>query len=258
MKEFQPCRKCFHKPNERIPIGFYESILEKNGHEYKVLVECDHHKEWQQEYATFLQFKENGFDAKTWEFQFTDYKGEKSKSNLNRLENYINNFNQLDVKASVLYFSGNHNTQKTTIANIIGRKLLLKNNDVQYVTMNDFKDSFWAYATARDRNTKQEQENDYLKIRTFEKLRDCDLLIIDDAFTISLFPGGLVDIDNFIRSRIKNSKGIIFVSNYDAEKLSSIKTCSPSIASFIERETKKRNSVFVFKDDRNDIPTELF
>jgi DNA replication protein DnaC len=258
MKKFIPCRKCNHKENDRIPIGFYEDTLEKNGQKYKVLIECEHHIEWQKEYNKYLLFKKNGFDDKTWEYDFSNYVGSKSKSHLVRFEKYILNFKNVDVCSSILYFYGNHGTQKTTTANIIGKKLLLNDFDVQYVTMNTFKDIFWAYANARDRDTKREQENDYLKIQTFERIRDCDLLVLDDAFTISLFPGGLVDVDDFIRTRIKNNKGMIIISNIGIDDLKDSKNCSSAIKSFLQRETNKRNSSFLFEDIRHDIPMELF
>jgi DNA replication protein DnaC len=257
MKKFIPCRRCNHKLDSRIPIGFYESEIEKNGQKYKVIIECPHHADWQKEYNAFCQFKLNGFDEKTWDYEFSDYSGNIS-NHLIRFEKFINHFDNLDVKSSILYFYGVHDTQKTTIANIIGKKLLLKNFDVQYITMNSFKDLFWAYVNARDRDTKREQENDYLKIRNFEKIQNCDLLIIDDAFVVNLFPGGLVDIDNFIRDRIKNNKGIIFISNFSLNDLSDSKMCSPAIKSFIKRETDKRNAVFEFTDHRHNIPVDLF
>jgi DNA replication protein DnaC len=258
MKKFIPCRKCNHKPSDRVPIGFYEDIIEKNGQTYKVLIECEHHKEWQREYNSYQLFKKNGFDEKTWDYDFSSYVGIKSKSNIVRFEKFINNFDNTDVRSSILYFCGNHGTQKTTIANIIGKKLLLNGHDVHYITMNKFKDSFWAYVNARDRDTKREQENDYIKIKNFEKIKNSDLLILDDAFVVNLFPGGLVDIDDFIRTRVKENKGMIIISNFNLKELDDIKTCSKAIKSFIQRETDKRNSVFLFEDIRHDIPMELF
>jgi DNA replication protein DnaC len=256
MKRFTPCRKCGHKSHPRIPDGYYEETIKQNGQRYKVLVECDCHKRWQKEYDAFLLFKKNGFDEKTWDYQFTDYSGLKSKQNLTRLEKYVANFDNVDVKSAILYFWGSHGTQKTTTAHIVGKMLLQKGVDVQYITMSNFKDLFWAYANARDRDTKREQENDYLKIRNFEKIANCDLLILDDAFVLNLFPGGLVDVDNFIRERVKRNKGIIFISNFSIDELSESKTCSTAIKSFITRETGKQRSVFKFEDDYNDIRTE--
>jgi len=252
-KEFVPCRKC--KGNGKtIPRGYYRDTETRNGIEYKIVKECLHHKAWRLKEAAYQQFINNGFNKDYFDNSDNDYIGTESIGNIIRLKNYVERFIDEKVSSSILYFYGKNGTQKTVTANWIGSYLIQANYDVQYISMNNLLDLLW--------NSQRDEEQK----KRLLKYEDCNLVIIDEAFDKEksvIWGSGkqLGLIDDFIRERINYNKGIIFISNKEPSQIKA-EGFSISIQDLIDRELKKRDSLFIFKDNYFDnlgtIPERVF
>ena len=249
MKDFIPCRKC--KSNGKLPNGFYYKKIQKNGKEYSVVIECDHHKSWIKEKEIFLKYKKAGFKISDFDYDITSYIGNKSRDTIQRIINYTNNFK--NTKSIILYCYGNYNSQKTTIINWIGHQILSQGYSVRYILFNELLRILWD----GQRNSEYSDLIEYFK--TF------DLLIIDEAFDkekASIWASGhqIALVDELIRNRISLEKGIIFCTNVNPDNISK-NIHSEAIQNIIFRETKKNNSVLTFLDclnSINSVPEILF
>lgn len=234
MKEFIPCEKC--KGSKLVPIGFYKTIEIRNGIEYKVLKECDHHIEWRNEFTLFKSLKNMGLKEDQLKYNLSDYIGD--KENINRLENYVKNFSNESVKASILYFFGPPDTQKTTVA--ISLIKLLFNYDIKYIHFQKFIDDYISSLWDNDNNN-------------IDYYEECDLLIIDNFSDKDLSEKQLNLFEKFVQKRLSNNKGFIFISNLTISQLK-----NNNLKFILSKETKKRNSSFIFSDVVNNIPEILF
>jgi DNA replication protein DnaC len=252
MKKFVPCRKCNQPVGSRIPIGFYEDTETRNGQTYTVIRECEHHKKWYDDNMISHQYKEAGFQEKLFGYDLSSYLGEKSRSNLDRLRNFTNVFDK--AKDAILYFQGPNSCQKTTVAHWVGAEIMRRHYSVAYFAMKKLMDVLW-----------NSQREDDLKSQ-IEEWQKKDYLIIDEAFDktkLILWSSGvqLGLLDDFIRTRVHNGRGILFVSNKRIEDIVK-EGFSESIKSLLERETWRYNSYFSFVDnyldEKNSIPENLF
>ena len=102
-------------------------------------------------------------------YEFSKYVGEKSKLEVERLRNYCYVCSQKETKElaikSWIYLYGDNGTQKTTLANIIGREHIRHGIDCRYVLMKTLIDNLWN--SQRDDEAKK-KINDWL---------NCDVLI---------------------------------------------------------------------------------
>jgi DNA replication protein DnaC len=254
-KKFTPCRKCNQKANSQIPTGFYYDMIQKDGHDYKVVVECPHHQEWKRTESLYKNFIKAGFDKSKFEWEPTDYVGEKSKIQLRRIQSYVSDLDKNAKIGSVLvYMSGPNGTQKTTIANWIGRQRLLMGYSVHYVVMKKLVDTLW--------NSQRDEEAREI----IDGWKQDDLIIIDEAFDKKkngLWESGkqIGVIDEFVRERINLNKGIIFISNCSPWEIKD-NDFSISLVDLIQRELKKYDSHLIFEDNYIDTvntpPERLF
>ena len=99
-----------------------------------------------------------------------------------------------------------------------------------------------------------------------DKLLKCDVLIIDEAFSkdkIHLWQSGnqIGYIDEFLRERLNNGKGIIFISNNSPSEIES-QGFSHSIHDLVNRELLKTDGTMKMADKYFDnigqIPESLF
>lgn len=227
--KFIPCRKCSTKQGPK--PGFYYS--KKKG--YTVLVECDCHKLWIKEQEIKRKLLNASIQP---DYSFSDYKGEKSREDLNALINFTYNFKKYIYKTMV-YIWGLNGCQKTSMAQACAKELVSAGFTVQYVVMNSLLNALMA----RDAN---EEENSLIK-----KCLEVDLLIIDESFDskkVTLYKSGyqIPYLDNFIRQRFEiNKKSIMFISNKLPEEIAK-EGFEHSIQNLVERNT--RNSLLHFED----------
>jgi DNA replication protein DnaC len=245
MKNFTPCVRCQKKPGPQ--PGYYYSKIIKNNHEYRIVKECNCHKIWSKKHTLYKNYINSGFQKNDFEYDISTYLGEKSKGNLIRLQNYLKNLSDSRVISSLLYFFGKNGTQKSTVAAWIGKSILELGYTCTYVIMNDL-------ILNLHKSNMDEEIRENIQIN-----RDCDVIIIDEAFTQKAQWGGYFD--NFIKDRINKGKGIIFVSNINPNYILN-NGYDNSVQDLINREILKRDSLFIFEDSYEDnkyaIPNILF
>jgi DNA replication protein DnaC len=245
MKEFKPCHRC--KSRNGLPNGFYYKTTIQNNIEYKLVKECDCHKKWSKEKELYLKFIKSGFQENFYNYDIKSYLGTNSISNIKRFQKYIEGISNPDIRSSILYFYGINGTQKSTIANWIGKQIIQSNYDCKYILMNPL------IKLLHSANMDEEKREE------LRKYEECDIIILDEAFTQKSQWGGYLD--NFIKERIINRKGIIFISNY-APAMITEHGFDKSIRDLVEREILKRNSLFIFEDsyiaNKDKIPDILF
>lgn len=236
-KEYKQCRKCYKKPGPPGLIGYYYISESKDGNVYKVVKECECHKEWAYEYERYKLFCKSGFKEDLWNYDVNEYAGTKSSANVARLQKYVDQFTDPDVRKTIQYWWGPNGTQKSTVANWVGKQLILKHENVKLITMHNLVQLCW----------ERDNEDNGL-----DELSNCDMLIIDECFDktkVYLWKSGaqLGAIDNFIRTRMYQLKGCIFISNIKLENITE-HGFSESLKDLIYRETKKTNTVFEWQD----------
>ena len=259
MIEFKACRKCHHTKGP-VPEGYYmsESVSPRTGVKVPVMIECEHHRVWRIKKAAEKKFLDGGFNKDFFDYDIANYKGNESISNVSRLIKYVHLFDDKDVKSevvkSVLYLYGPNGTQKTTLGNWIGSELLQRGVSCQYALMKKIIDELWE-------SQRNEESKAYI-----DKLLKCDVLIIDEAFSkdkIHLWQSGnqIGYIDEFLRERLNNRKGIIFISNNAPDEIES-QGFSHSIYDLVNRELLKTdgamNMVDKYFDNIGEIPERLF
>ncbi len=259
MIEFKACRKCHHTKGP-VPEGYYmsESVNPRTGIKVPVMIECEHHRVWRIKKAAEKKFLDGGFNKDFFDYDIANYKGNESISNVSRLIKYVHLFDDKDIKnevvKSVLYLYGPNGTQKTTLGNWIGSELLQRGVSCQYALMKKIIDELWE-------SQRNEESKAYI-----DKLLKCDVLIIDEAFSkdkIHLWQSGnqIGYIDEFLRERLNNRKGIIFISNNAPDEIES-QGFSHSIHDLVNRELIKTNGamemVDKYFDNIGQIPDTLF
>lgn len=234
--KFIACEKC--KNSENLPSGYYWVSKDEG-----LAKECECHKKWYLENQSKKLFKHYGFNEKYWDYNPRTYIGKKSIENKNRLLNYITQFiENPEVRKLLLYIYGPNGTQKTSLVNFIGKRLIYEGFTVRYLLMNNLVKLLQEATFEEDFKQK------------IKKISESDLLIIDEAMDKSklmLWKSGyqLSFIDTFIRDRIQSqNKGIIFVSNVHPDKISE-QGLSISIQDFIQRECKINNTLLTFEDN---------
>lgn len=254
MDKFIPCRKCKKVEGSPIPEGYFR--LESGN-----IKECKHHVTWRRMCTLERRFKAAGFNTEFLNYEVEkDYRGQKSLAEVDRIKKYIRCFSDPTkvekAKRSILYIYGTNGTQKTTIANYIGKSLMIRHASCNYLLMKSLVDKLWA--SQRDEEAKAE----------IEKLLKCDVLILDEAFSkdkIHIWASGnqIGYVDEFLRERINNGLGTIFISNTAVDNIEA-QGFSHSIQDLVIRECKKQNAFFEMKDNyfdsisEDEIPETLF
>jgi len=257
IKPFSPCNRCSQK-NGKIPDGYFYKTIVENGHSYTVVEECRDHKVWRKNKEIYDLYVNNGFQEKDFYYDIDTYIGKKSINNIQRLKTYINKIKDIQVRSSILYLYGIPGTQKTTVAQWLGKEIIKAGFSCSYFYMKKLIDYLF------------EAPNNEDKMFWVKKVINDDVVIIDESFSknkiSSLWGDSKYNIGNlgeFIRNKVSANKGIIFISNDSPAKLLEDKFDLP-IIDIILRETTKKNSVFEFQDNyistlnENNIPEVLF
>lgn len=235
--KFIPCEKCKNN-SEGLPPGYYWASPDK-----KLAAECECHYKWEIQSQGEKLFKHYGFNEKYWNYNPRSYVGTKSLADKNRLMNYILQFEENpEVRKLLVYMYGPNGTQKTSLANFVGKSLILKGFVVRYILMNNLI-----------KDLQDMEFNEDIKAKV-EKFNEADLLIIDEAMDkskLTLYKSGYQQsfIDTFVRDRIQaKNKGILFISNVHPDKIAE-QGLSVSIQDFIQRECKINHTLLTFEDN---------
>jgi hypothetical protein len=240
MTEFTPCRNCKNKKGPK--PGFFYTEVEYAGLMSRGVVECDCHKAYVQREMLAIRAKEGDIWLAALDYNIDEqYKGKKSLKNLERLKKYAFEFDKF--KSAMVYMYGPNGTQKTTLAHWVGATVLHQGYTVKYLLMQNLLTTLT-----------NGFESDEAKMAKVERLREVDLLIVDESFSadkVTLYQSGyqLPYLDRFLRERFElKKKGIVFVSNKTPKEIESQKF-SKSIMDFVMRNTIPLKTDLEFLDN---------
>lgn len=231
MKKFEPCNICRGKEG---PAPGYVYVDMKG---YRVAQECECHRLWELESRRERAYIRAGVNTP---LDFSSYKGDLSQGSVESLKVLCNNFDRFKERTNI-YMYGPNGTQKTTMAQVVGKKLIDQGFSVKYVLMesliHDLNGGF-----------DKDEERD-ARVREY---RDVDLLIIDEAFDITkvtVYKSGyqLPYLDSFLRERYdQDRKSTLFISNVTPQDIS-VDKFGASLQNFMVRTTI--NSFLTFQDE---------
>lgn len=217
MQKFEPCGKCNNG---------WKFRYDKNGEE--IAIKCSCLKKYQAEQLLLLKLKKANISTKVADLSLQkNYIGSDNNKNIPKLLKYIDEFENKFSKVSLYFWSEQNSTQKTTIASIIGKELILKKYKVKLILMNTL---IKLLQDAPFEKEKEIQLNQYT---------NADLLIIDDCFDkskMTVYKSGyqFAFIDSFLRHRLEVvTKAVIFTSNICPTTIS--KSFNISIEKLINR-----------------------
>lgn len=149
------------------------------------------------------------------DYEWSSYVGDISRPNLEQLETLLGNLRPFLNSGASMYFSGENNTQKTSVATCFMKKVVASKFSAAYVTMKGL------YDLISDFHPTEEDQNRIYVAQT------CRLLVVDEAFDPrklhipekSTFQESILD--NFFRTRFNNLRGCLFVSNIARSDISS-------------------------------------
>jgi DNA replication protein DnaC len=178
------------------------------------------HKERSAQKKYNYRLKKSGIPEKYWDFTLDDYKGINSIISKNKVTKYCENIKSEKFQHVHLYLSGGHNTQKTTMAGIIGKEFIKLGKDVMFVRGSKFTNALLKV---------QGYNNDENINQFLDECRFCDLLIIDDIFneesSIS-FKNSKADsssVNDFFQSQIEMGiQRIVLTSNIPMNSIQNI------------------------------------
>jgi DNA replication protein DnaC len=239
--EYIQCRKCrkpIPKNKPPLPKGFYYEEVERTGTKYWVAKECECHRKWERENKIEKSFLKKGFDSSfaKWELE-NNYFDNDTQKYITKINNYLTRINDDVVRNSIIYLCGN-STQKTALANYMGRKIIGEGYSCNKI-------SYDALILLLHHANADEEEAERV-----EQLKDCDVLFIDNFMNKaqSLWGGYIL---SFLIERISNGKGIVFVSSTKPNYLVNLHTEFKEIQILIMGEIDKKNSLFFIEDNPN-------
>lgn len=257
MKPYVPCTQCesgYRKiPLKETSIGF-------------AFVRCECFLKWQREAVMEERCRRAHLRPSIYEpmpdgllyHPTKHYLGEKSRVEANKLLQYIDHFRDHFHHQS-LYLHGNHSTQKTTLAQWVGRELLERGFRVQYILMKTLIEFLvsrgWEDKEAAFAEQYQYSASDILK---------ADVLIIDEAFDpqkIVIYKSSyqIPFLDQFLREWLDvYEKPILFLSN---KKLENIQREIPALKDLfflLDRKIRLKGGELQFQDVATDVLTQNF
>lgn len=227
-KDFIPCRRC----------NFGYLFVKKNG--IDVAHMCDCLKKYTHSKKLFYKLQRANIPVSVLDYKIERYIGKKSLESVSKIKEYVSFFSSKFHNVH-LYLYGTNGTQKTRIAQYIGREILAQDFSVTYVLMNDMirnliKQGF------------QSLENDIELDRIVDSYYTVDCLIVDEAFDKSKVQWYKSDyqmsfLDSLIRKRIDVlNKATIFVSNIPVPQLQV--DFNNSIYDLVQRNTLQSQLLF--------------
>ena len=243
MTQFVPCRNCANKPGPE--PGYY--FVKFKDRPQKGVVECECHKQYALRGLLVCKAKAAGVWPEALDYNIDkDYLGTRSIDEVRRLKKYVFEFS--NYKDVMVYMHGTNGTQKTTLAHWIGMNVLHQGYSVKYLLMQ----SLLMTISGFEKDDERQQD----KIAEIERLKNVDLLIVDESFSkdkVTIYDSGyqLPFLDRFLRERCEIAqKGIIFISNKAPTEIAKQKF-STSIEAFVKRNINRPqgNTCLFFEDE---------
>jgi DNA replication protein DnaC len=244
LKSFQPCSECF----DTSPAGRhgYIKVTADWGGQY--LEECPCHVEWRKMNDLIIRMKSSGLRCDDQILFYNidkDYRGAKSIDAINKLKKFVEKPKK--YLGNLIYLVGKNGTQKSTVANWIGKMLLARHEPITTRFM--LMQSLIRFLQPDFDDDKDIHDMEYKRLT--EKTQ---VLIIDEAFSkdkVTLYKSGyqIPFLDQFLRERFdKNRLTTIFISNVLPEMIAE-NGFSASIQDFIIRNTRPIKTVLEFNDN---------
>lgn len=246
-QEFRQCRSCPRLKSDGPEPGYY---YKKVGN-YTFIQECECHKRWRESVTKTNEMLASNI---TYDFTFDNYVGSKSLKDLECLRKVASHPEYFKDK-KMIYMWGPNGCQKTSMAQALGKELILKGYTVQYTLMANLITGLVSDFSEDD--AAKEKKEYFIK-----RCSDCDFLIVDEAFDLkktTIYNSGyqIPYLDTFLRNRFEiNGKSIIFVSNVSPSNIADAtdrktgevfrESFGTSIQNLIERNVKQ--STLVFRD----------
>jgi len=186
-------------------------IFEKDGEEYASL-DPKYKKQIIQKRYEYLLVQSN-IPRFYWDIEFKDYKGENSKSNLEKVIFYAKNFKDKKFNHVHLYLYGANNSQKTAIACNIAKEIIKQGYSTKFILAGSLIDKL---IKLQGYSFNEEIYNE------INVLKQCDAIIIDDIFdqSKSVFwskpeSASLIITawDSFLREIVSSPTKLILTSN---------------------------------------------
>lgn len=236
-QKFVPCRSCRNKPGPK--PGFYFETVPYGQSTSRVVVECDCHKEWRHKNVFRIRAARYNIWPESLDYDPNkEYEGSQSLENVERFKKYVNQFDEyIDV---MVYMYGPNGTQKTTLAQWAGASLLNRGYSVQYMLMQNLLEML--SEMTRDQDAESEKK------RLVEKLKEVDLLIIDEAFStksVTIYKSGyqIPFLTQFLKDRVEiRRKGSIIISNNPIEGIP--KEFGAGVVDLLDRNTRRSRLLF--------------
>lgn len=191
-----------------VRIKKYE-CKEINGEE--VLIKTNSWKKFQEKELNRIKFKKTSLPYHVLDLSLEDIIEEKKY--VENLKKYVNNFEEKYKSVHLYFWSENNGTQKTTTAGIVGKELLFKGFNVEFILMSKLS----KVLTQESFEDGQEE--------VVKNLVECDFLIIDDSFDpkkITIYKSGyqIPFLDTFLRMRLEQKrKATCFTSNFSPKEI---------------------------------------
>ena len=189
----------------------------KNGHGEEIAVDNPEYKDYVLDKKYKFLLKNSGLPEYYWDINWKDYKGEKSKSSFDKAVQYSKRCFEDKFKHVHLYLYGNNSSQKTAVACNIAKEIIKQGKNVKFVLAGTLIDKLMKVQGF----TINEEINNSL-----DKLRYCDILLIDDVFDISKSIHWknaesnsliLTAWDSFLREILVSDTKVIMTSNIEIE-----------------------------------------
>lgn len=178
---------------------------------------CKCRLEWQKKELFENDLKKSGIPSKIENYDISMYIGKDEFDNIPKLKKYVKEFSIRFNSINLYFWSKINSTQKTTVAQWIGKELLKRRKSVSFMLMD---------------NLIQLLMNGYMdKDNSREKIADLlekDFIIIDDSFDkakVNIYHSKyqISFLDNFLRTRMENlEKATCFTSNLSIDEVGEI------------------------------------
>jgi len=185
-------------------------VTEDNGE--KVYTETKEWREFKNSQRTQYSLIESNLPPHVAKLSLDDYIGS-DRDKIDKLKLYVDKFKEKFNSIHLYFWSTENGTQKTTTASIVGKLLIEKGFSVQFVLMSNLI-----------KLLSEEKFNEGYTEKV-KKLRECDFLIIDDAFDkkkATIYKSGfqIPFLDEFLRTRLEvQRKATCFSSNFSMNEI---------------------------------------
>lgn len=176
---------------------------------YGSVKECECLLNYSKIQSFYSLLKSKGIPQSFIDYDINSYVGNRKPKEIIKILENIDLFVKNGLQC---YFSGEPNTQKTSIATYIIKKALIKKFNVYYTTMANIL----SLLRKEYKASKESYEENLIKIDWYQ---DCDLLVIDDAFDLTKVylsvnsENEQINLLTLLKKRILNGKSNIYVSN---------------------------------------------